>query len=76
VTRRETNLIVATAAVAIASLLTAIAAVTMALIVGHRDKTKIHTLEHQVAVLCARTTVSGVTLTPGGRARVTTARGC
>jgi hypothetical protein len=76
VTRRETNLIVATAVVAIAGLLAAVAAVTMTLVVVRRDDTKIRTLERQVAVLCSRTTVSGVKLTPGGRARVTTARGC
>ena len=75
-TRRETNLIVATAVLAIASLLTAIAAVTFSLVVRHRDQAKIRALEHRTAVLCARTTVSGVKLTPGGHAKITTARGC
>jgi hypothetical protein len=74
--RRETSLIVALGAVAFASLLTAVAAVTLALVVGRRDSTKIRTLERQVRVLCSRRTVAGVKLTAGGRARVTTSRGC
>jgi hypothetical protein len=76
VTKRETNLVVATAVVAIASLLTAVAAVTAALVVGRPDHAKIRTLEHQVTLLCSRTVVSGVALSPAGKARVTTARGC
>jgi hypothetical protein len=76
VTRRETNVIAAAAAVALTALLAAVAAIAVAIVISHRDQAKIRTLERRVNALCSRATVSGVKLTADGGVRVTTARGC
>jgi hypothetical protein len=76
VTRRDTYVVAACGALALAALVAALVAIALAIVVDHRDRTKIRTLQRQVAALCSRTTVSGVKQGPYLRLRVTTARGC
>ncbi len=73
--RPHTGLLVVSVSVAIVSLLVAIAAVTVGYVVVHRDHQRIHQLQSDVKVLCARKVVTRVT--PSITAfTVHTAQGC
>ncbi|MGH3004128.1 MAG: hypothetical protein ACRDM1_15935 [Gaiellaceae bacterium] len=74
--RRETNLVVVLAVVALVGLAVGVAALIFALAETHRTHTKIHVLQRQVRALCKREIVSGVRLTGAGGIAVKTARGC
>jgi hypothetical protein len=67
---------IAATVVALVALAVAVAVAAGATIVIRHDRARIHTLQRQVAALCARRVVTGVA-TPGlGRVTVQTQKGC
>jgi hypothetical protein len=67
---------IAAAAIAAVSLAVAIATAVAAVVLVHRDNTRVDTLERKVKVLCARSVVNSVTTPTFGRVVVHTVKGC
>ncbi len=74
--RGEQNLLVTMAVIAVVALGLAVAAGAFAFARSHGDRARIRDLQAQVRTLCARQTVSSVTMSRTGKITAVTEKGC
>lgn len=72
----ESKISGAAAVFALVALAVAVATAAASYVVVHRDRQRIHSLQRQVAVLCARRVVAGIETKSLGHITVQTQQGC